>query len=241
MRHSEKPISTPTMNYAGDQDGEMITHPAFGVIKLSKVTSSGRHIMFGSDTGHRDFIRIDLETAANKRSHHRDRIDSREHITSLYMTHAQWARFISSAGDGSGTPVTLRSYRNADGQMQVLPEIERSETMRETHSREIEEIAQRYAKESESLLRSIEELLASGKANKTQLKELRDVAYQLAVNMPKNMAFVQSSLEENMELTLEESKCDIEGFILGRIVDAGLGALLGHAPTLEIDSEAQDE
>lgn len=222
-----KPIVTKVTDRS--MNSERLDHPAFGVIKLFKVSSSGENTLFGSNVNHRDFVRIDIQTAHVDRSLHRDWVHSDKTIVSLEMTFAQWAQFVSSMGDGTGTQVTLDKYRTGD--LFSAPQLARLETVRENFKREVENKASEYIKEASDLHSKLVALISNGKANKTQLNELLGVTHQLKNNMPKNMAFIQESLEEAMEKTIEASKSDIEGFIMGKITNAGLESLLGHAPT----------
>ncbi|HDS3536296.1 TPA: hypothetical protein QIT18_002677 [Klebsiella quasipneumoniae subsp. similipneumoniae] len=116
---------------------DMVTHPAFGLVRVGRVNSSGTNL-FDSDIDHRELIELTFHTAAIEQDGYSNRVTKGEDRSPLLVARlsaAQWAAMVSSFGVGEGVPCTLSKIR--DGKLVHLPEIEKSETMHERFSKDI--------------------------------------------------------------------------------------------------------
>jgi hypothetical protein len=98
-----------------------VTHPAFGMLGVTRWTSSAAVRMFGSDMGHGGGVTLTLQTASTRRGLSRDWHHAERIVAELTMSESQWARLVSSIGQGEGVPVTLVKCR--DGGLSQLPAI----------------------------------------------------------------------------------------------------------------------
>src|SRR5690606_23288063 len=64
--------------------------------------------LFGSDINHLETVTIHVFRCSRKRELNRDWKHQTQTLMEFEMSLAQWAAFISSFGDGSGVPATLR-------------------------------------------------------------------------------------------------------------------------------------
>jgi hypothetical protein len=207
-------------------------HPAFGKVTLTKSSWGGGDgvNLFGSDLKHSQTVSITVELAREYRDLHNSRQHGRGIVCELMMSEAQWAHFISSQGDGSGTPVTFRA-RPADGYELIQPPmIEREETPQETFAREVREKCERYAEDALGVLAQVQELAAAGKATKTQLQALARTLDLMAHNVPSNLAFAQEQFAETMAKTVHAGKIELEAYVQNMALRTGLDVLRLQAP-----------
>jgi hypothetical protein len=188
-------------------------HPAFGTITLSR-TTGGHEAMFGSDIDHNSRMNISIQTADLCRDLSRDWIHSRKTILEFSMSHSQFAEFITSQGNGSGTPITL-SVVPKYSELEMVPAIERIETKNETYRNEIKKNANDALDKIQDISDEIAELIdtSTGSISKVKLRELQRKLRQEAYGLGGTMEFVVSSAEEALEKATTNAKQEVEAFI----------------------------
>lgn len=191
-----------------DLGSETHKHPAFGVLTVTK-PQGGDGAMFGSDVPHYGCIRVEVRAAELRRDLSRDWIHGQDHLVAFELTHAQWAEFISSVGNGAGTPCTLR-FRETAG---VLPGIEKVQTKYDTHRQEISDAAERRLQKAMDALRAISASVDSGKTGKTHLRPLIDDALRELDQLPGSVAFVLKSAEQALEKATTDAAIEVESYI----------------------------
>lgn len=188
-------------------------HDAFGVIVMSN-PSGGDNKLFGSDVRHDHRVCIKIQRATLERSLSNDWIHGRNILLELEMSHAQFAQFITSSGNGSGTPVTLRYAQHASvTRIEEMPAIGELETKAETFRREIRSSANRQVGHIQAEIDKLGAMLETGKVS---IKEARAIHHSLkcrAENLPSNMEFVVEQAEEALEKAQAAAKIQIESFI----------------------------
>jgi hypothetical protein len=224
----------------GPMEGERYTHPAFGQISVARSSVGlGGAELFGSDLKHRNVLTVTINTAHLDRRLNQDWIHADKQLLSFKMSESQWAAFVSSTG-GAGVPITFETRAVDDAQLQIVPDIESPETTREQFDREIREKIEGYMATADQLVEQLQAALADGKANKTSLKTLLDLATTLNTGMPNTMGFVQTQMARTMEKTVTAGKMEIEAFVNNLAARTGLEALRNQSVTL-IDSSAANE
>jgi hypothetical protein len=224
MRTEQEPKLT--VEDAGHRRGsERYDHPAYGTVTLSTITG-GDKTLFGSDLKHNQRICIRVNQADLVRDLSHDWVHGKDQLVEFEMSHAQFAQFITSNGNGPGTPVTLKWVRGLGS----MPGIKNLETKHETFRREIHS----YAKESIAAMATAAQRLSEGaKLGKVGVKELREISDQInraIANVPSNMEFVVKSAEEALEKAAADAKIEVESYVamtaqrigLERISDLGL-------------------
>jgi|GEM_PF-1119597 len=205
---------TVTQERTGQCDPhEVFNHDAFGTVTMT-VTRGGDSTLFGSDLGHGDRVCIKVQRAERKRNLNRDWIhgDCRP-MVEFEMSHAQFAQFITSQGNGSGTPCTLRQAPERGTSIREMPGIKNIETKHETFRREIADASR---KRLEAIKRKVDELgdlIESGKLPKSQLRELHKELHREASYLPGTMEFVVKSAEEALEKATSDAKIEVESYI----------------------------
>jgi hypothetical protein len=222
-----------------NDDREEVTHPAYGVISVSRPTG-GKTMLFDSAIKHGSVVAIQISEAQNDRALNRNWIHEKKRICEFYMSEAQWAQFVSSAGMGGGTPITFRAKPDADAKLLHVPGIAPHENMKQTFSREMRESCEQYVKELSKLQAEVKAYATAGKANKTQLNDIVSRLDTFTRNFPSNMAFTQKQFAEAMEATTEQAKSDIEAFVVNMAMNTGLDVLRTQNIQLVDTSEATD-
>lgn len=199
---------TPVVTKADDPiGGEVHTHPAYGVIRLTQTHGGG--VRFGSDVPQMASMRIEVKAAHLRRTLSRDVIVSDETIVRLDMTHSQWAQFITSVGHGEGMPCTL-SYRESVG---GLPGIENIQSKNETLRQEIQDAARQRVKSAMEALAALRDLVDDGKTGKTALRPAIQEAIRHMEQLPSHLGFVLSQAEEALEHATSDAKIEVESYI----------------------------
>lgn len=224
MRTEQEPLVT-VESVGHRSKSERYDHPAYGTVTLSTVSGADK-TLFGSDLKHGQRICIRVNRASLVRDLSHDWIHGRDQLVEFEMSHSQFAQFITSNGNGSGTPVTL-TWVSGTGD---APMIKNIETKHETFRREIHTSAKSSVDGMATVARRLTEVAKLGKVG---AKELRDIALNLeraVANLPSNMEFVVKSAEEALEKAAADAKIEVESYVamtaqrigLERISDLGL-------------------
>lgn len=186
----------------------VFSHPAYGTITMTTRTG-GDGTLFGSDLGHNQRIAIQISTAKLHRDLHHDWIHSDKNLIELEMSHAQFARFITSNGNGSGTPVTITWLKDVGS----IPAIKNIQSKYETNRQEIKDSARAAADGMAKSVAKLGVMIESGKLSKKELRELWHAMKCQAENLPSNMAFAVESAEKALEQATSDAKIEIESYI----------------------------
>lgn len=194
-------VIEPTFNEDGAE-----THPAFGVVVLNRTSGTAR-ALFQSDIQHQHTVSLELHTATRRRDLGRDWTHARESIVRIEMSEAQWASLISSVGQGSGTPVTIR---RRDGVS--LPDLP-FRTRVATNIDEVHATTKRLLEDVAAATAAVEAAVES----KAGIRELRKAVTNLhfaVANAPANAAFAVTALHEAVEQTVQHARADIEMHVM---------------------------
>jgi hypothetical protein len=228
---------------ATDDDGlgQRDDHPSYGMIVLSKVSTSGQ-AMVGSPLIHRSLVHLEVKGATKRRAYGRDDFYDGPTIVDVYMTENQWAQFVSSFGVGGGTPVTLHR-RPAEGYRLVQCGDPPRSSPRGAHAADVE-AAMAKAKGAVDQLNAAVKAMQDKPASqikKADVEALRAAAIQVNNWLTSNLPFVHECFERSMESTLSSAKAEVVGFTTGLLARAGLEHILASAPVLELDDKTETD
>lgn len=219
MPRETEPIG---INEHGDE-----THPAFAIVTLHKINSTGTPL-FQSDLMHHRFIRVELHEATRKRDLKHDWTHPGKTIASFDMSFAQWGAFISSAGDGSGTPATL-NFREQVGTVPDIPYQPRiAQSIDETKAAVDELLTD---------VREAFQALDEAEERKAGIKERRELRHRLKsaiFNARSNAAFAVRSMAEAAEKTVQSAKADIEVVIAQAMAQHGVEPTVALPDVIEL-------
>jgi hypothetical protein len=190
------------------------THPAFGMIHVSRVSNAPGAVLFDSDIRHGHTVVVTIETAARKRDLARDWIHSRKRVAEVEMSEGQWAAFVSSVGS-QGVPCTLRATQE-NHQIPGLPYDPRL-----AHSMdEVKGAAHEAFGRIAAAVAAYDAL--DSKATAKQKREAINDIRNATRNVEANLEFVTKSLTEHAENVVQRSRADIEAMAMQAAERLGL-------------------
>ena len=87
--------------------GTRTSHPSYGTIMFNR-SNSRVTPLFGSSIKHNNVITMELRHAEIERGLNRDWVYGKAPIAEIEMSYSQFAEAITSFGQGTGIPVTIR-------------------------------------------------------------------------------------------------------------------------------------
>lgn len=196
----KKPTTRDVAEVTQDEHGDD-THPAFGMIGASRVSSTPGAALFDSDVVHQHYVVLKIDRAVRKRDLNHDWIHSGGFgkIVEVAMSEAQWASLISSMNT-AGVACTLRRTE-VDGR---LPDLEFESRLAVSHA-ETREAAHRA-------FDAIKEARDAYEQHKTAAN-LRNLHFAIE-NAPANVDFAAKSLTKHAENVVQKSRADLEAMVI---------------------------
>lgn len=211
---------------------EVHTHPAFGQVEVVRWSCGpGGARLYGSDLLHRCGITLTFKTSELNRGLSSDHHFSREMLLEVQMSEAQWARFVSSQGQGGGTPVTVR-YRRDGGLVDVPPIAPPEATKREKHGEEMAGGLRERLGAIQQLADDLETAIED-RAGARRLREIQRELARHAEQLPGSVQFVYDQFARATERVAEDAKIEVEAHVAGVATRLGLEHLRDLAPQLE--------
>lgn len=221
---TERPVLTRLDRPGADT---VETHPAYGTIGASRVSSTPGAVLFGSDFRHQHYMVISIRKASLNRSLSNDYVSGGEELIEVALSEAQWATFVSTPNVGWGTACTLKHIdrRPVPG---IIPNQNRIDQSRGERDERVKE----GYKALDDLLATVEASNLSGKA-KQDLRHRVEVAKGA---MGPGVEWVAQQFDEHMEKTVERAKTEVNAYATAAIMRAGLQALGAPSePLLELN------
>lgn len=198
---------SPREVVAPTQTGDEETHPAFGMIGVSRRQCAPGSVLFDSDIQHRTTMAVRISTASRRRHLKSDWLHSEQEFMEIEMSQSQWASFVASAGVGGGVPCTIR--RREDN---IIPDIP-LEPRLATSIGEVRGAA-------EEAFEHIKETFEAYTKTK-RVAELRALRSAIE-NAASNVEFAGQSLTEHAENVIEKARADVESFVASAAERRGL-------------------
>lgn len=229
-RKSEDPVTTI------NKHGETIqSHPAFGLVKTSRVHTTGIRL-FDSELDHHEYIVVGIYEAemvigedipTPRRSSER-----RRPIVEFQLSQAQWAAMVSSFGVGDGVPCTI-SYRSWS-QTERLPSITEQKSVRDKFESQIETTTAKEIEKIKDEVARLGDLVKKGRAGKRELEDVYTSLRAATVNLPSNLSFATKLMQESMDKIVSSGKAEVEAYISGAAMRAGMIELCERQSDLDI-------
>ena len=219
----QRKTEQPTVDQRGAE-----SHPAFGLVSVSRITSSPGQVLFQSDIRHGETIRLSVRRATRQRDLHHDWVFEKGlDLIEIEMSLAQWASTVSSMNT-SGVPCTIRQTES-EHWVPGLPYDPRL-----AHSMaELKGVAERLHAEQLAALTAYEDAIAR-KAGAKELRELRSKLHYAITNAQGSVDFAAKSLNEHAENVVAKARADIESMVRAEVQQQGLTT--GQTPVLELPS-----
>ena len=203
--------------------GTKTSHPSYGTLLFNRAYG-GKTPLFGSSIEHSNVITMELRHADITRGLNRDNIFGNKHIVKVEMSYSQFAEAITSFGQGTGIPVTIR-YTEKDGKIPPCDFV----SQREQFTGEFKEHANNAMKKSKELINEVVELFSSKKTlTKADKENILKKLNMLNCDIGSNIGFIADQFNEQMDKTVMEAKGEVEAFCQNKINAIASAALIGH-------------
>lgn len=215
-----------------DLHGVEENHPSFGTIRLSKI--SGHAKLFMSPFRHQHFIGITISRAKRYRSLSNDRLhgDVRQ-VIEVFLSEAQFAKFITSAYDGGGTPCTIHSITGT-----YMPEPPEGDEVEKFHQ-DVEKDAEKAASFLGKALEKAKALLDKPTVSKKDRQEVIDLIHSAERKLSDSMPFVISQLRERMEKVVADAATEVDAYVNRMVQNLGLRQLAKENPPIRMLTGSQ--
>lgn len=199
------------------------SHPSYGTLLFNR-TYGGKTSLFGSSIEHSNVITMELRHAYITRRLSGDDIFGDKPIVKVEMSYSQFAEAITSFGQGTGIPVTIR-YTEKDGKIPPCDFISK----REQFIGEFKEQTNKAMKKSKELIDEVAELFSSKKTlTKADKEIILKKLNMLNSDIGSNIGFIVDQFNEQMDKTVMEAKGEIESFCQNKINTIASAALVEH-------------
>lgn len=233
MARKEEAPTIETLPHAGGGTETVMRHPAYAQIGASRVSGQAR--LYGSDFQHQNYINVRIYESEMHRSLSNDwPFAGREYIE-VALSEAQWATFVSSMNVGHGVPCTLERRDGKSVPAIAPPEVDPHEKFED----DAREKLTRALGELDLLRLEIDALKVSEKQKAALASRVNMARQQMVSNVP----FVLKQFGEHMEHTIEKAKVEVNAYVTGAVMRAGLKALGGseEVPLLELQQAAKKD
>ena len=203
--------------------GTKTSHPSYGTLLFNRAYG-GKTPLFGSSIEHSNVITMELRHADITRGLNRDDIFGNKPIVKVEMSYSQFAEAITSFGQGTGIPVTIR-YTEKDGRIPSYDFVSK----REQFTREFKEQTNKAMEKSKELINDVVELFSSKKTlTKADKENILKKLDMLNSDIGSNIGFIADQFNEQMDKTVMEAKGEIESFCQNKINAIASAALVEH-------------
>nr|DAF61981.1 MAG TPA: hypothetical protein [Siphoviridae sp. ctP0x5] len=203
--------------------GTRTSHPSYGTIMFNRAYG-GKTPLFGSSIEHSNVIIMELRHAEIERGLNRDWVYGKAPIAEIEMSYSQFAEAITSFGQGTGIPVTIR-YTEKDGKIPPCDFVSK----REQFTDEFKGKTKNAMNESQQLIQDVTDLFSQKKAlTKADKEAVISKLRKLSMDLGCNLDFIADQFNEQMDKTVMEAKGEIESFCQNKINAIASAALVEH-------------
>ena len=211
------------------------THPAFGMISLSRVSCTPAANLYGSSIKHGNFITLRISKGHRTTSIYRDWYSADESIVEVCLSGTQLGDMLTNMNCGDGVPVTINRIGH-----ESIPDIADESNLKTESNTQLKEQLNKAFEVSEQLMKSAETLLnSSTPLKKDEKKELLWKLEQIRRSMTSSIIFAGECFDKKVDKQISEARGEIECYLSNRITNAGLQAL-GGIPLVQIGDKNED-
>lgn len=206
------------------QFGNLTEHPSYGTLVFKRSYGGlKKTTLFGSSIEHQNTITMEVRHASLIRGSHRDVVFGENPIVTVEMSYAQFAEAITSFGQGSGIPVTLR-YTERDGR---IPECEFVDK-RKQFTEEFKKHSSETMETSKELIKEVTELFSKKVLTKADKEGVLNKLKILDADIGVNVEVIVDRFNNQMDKTIMEAKSEVEAFCQNRVDSIANAALIKY-------------
>jgi hypothetical protein len=211
-----------------DKDAKRETHPAYGLIGISRWTaggarSRGAYRLFGSSVDNHSGISLEIKRAEVYHDLGSDHYFDLGNIIEVEMSESQFATMITTMNSGPGTPCTIRAV---DGKpVEKLPNVPmETEKIRQNFAAKMA----KWRKQFDAMGAEIDELMKKKSLLAADKVRIKDLTSQIAAEMQNNVVFLMDQFNASADDVVAQCKAEIAGFIDGAVRRTGLEQIRQH-------------
>lgn len=219
-QYTEPVVSADTTGWGEDRTVER--HPSYAQIEVTRTSSSGDVALYGSHTGHRNYICLKISQSEVARNLSTDWRHSKAlPLIEVALSEAQFASMITGIGIGGGTPCTILEMqgKSVDG-------IKPIDTKRRLFKREMMKSITKGVNDHNALIEEIKGLKLSEKAKQAMITRVDRMKHQAESAVD----FIADQFDEFVEKTVDSAKRDIDAHQMMVVQRAGLQAIANDSP-----------
>lgn len=203
--------------------GTQTSHPSYGTLLFNRAYG-GKTPLFGSSIEHSNVITMELRHADITRGLNRDDIFGNKPIVKVEMSYSQFAEAITSFGQGTGIPVTIR-YTEKDGRIPPCDFVSKREQFTDEFKAKTKDVMN----DSQKLIQDVTDLFSQKKAlTKADKESIISKLRKLSMDLGCNLDFIADQFNEQMDKTVMEAKGEIESFCQNKINAIASASLVEH-------------
>jgi len=214
---------------------EKYTHPSYGIIGFSRVSSGGKHTFFGSELPVDNWIEMTVLKGSIERDLSKDwfHAEGREPLIKIRMTPMQFSEMITTLNHGDGVPCTLIKLNDND----IQQEQNRAENRTEITHRQFKKRMSDFAKSIAEHQNKVKALVKKKTLSKEDQRELLITNEWMTAELTRNIPFFIECFQEAMNTVVADAKMEVESAIQHKIKMLGLIELHKQNKLLENSNE----
>jgi hypothetical protein len=186
-------------------DAKEFRHPSYGVLTLTRFSSSESNPLFGSVVNSRNGLSLSISRAYVRHSLGSDSIFGEEEVIQVRMTEEQLGRMLSSIGVGEGIPCTIAHLNG-----KFVPEPPLLETEQKRIYDDFSGTMNDIAKDLRGHLPEIMAILdKDGAINKAEREVIRKAMGHIHMELKNNATFALQQFQESAERVIEAAKVEV--------------------------------
>jgi hypothetical protein len=212
-------------------DSKKYTHPAYGIVGLSRGQCSPPMSLFGSSIKHSHFITLRIHTAEKDCNGDYSFIHARKPLVEVMLSGTQLGEMLSSMNVGDGVPCTIRMTENNWN----IPAILDEETPISESRKSMNDRLNTVMEKTDRMIADVNALLKDKKsANKGELTALTNQLAMIRQDIFSNLPFVAKCFDEKIEKTVQYAKGEVDTFVAHTLRAAGMDAIASGNYRVEI-------
>lgn len=225
MKRETTQIKTRLIDWAGGEKAPEKSHPAFGMIAFSRISSSDTVQLFGSEVKSSSTIRMrvcqgsELWTLSEKHFF----ADSTP-LIEVEMTASQFAEAITTLNSGNGAPCTIRHFNR-----EQIPDFKDEDTLHELIQKDLKADVENVVSLTDKLISDLNSVLAETQLSKAKKELLVKTVERLRMQVKDNMPFVLTQYQRALAKVTTAAKAEIDSFVTHVALTRGLNSLVAIA------------
>jgi hypothetical protein len=192
------------------------SHESYGMVGLSRYSSSGKVSLFGSPLQHKQCISLVIKRGRVDRSMNMDRYYGKEQLIEIDLSEAQFAELITSMNRGDGVPCTIKRLQGA--KIEEPPYKSYADKLADEFKAKMHNISAGF----ESSMDSINQILEKKNVGKADKEEIKKHIGKINSFLNSSLPFVADQFQEQTDEVVSKAKMEVLSFINEAARKAGL-------------------